>query len=106
MKDFSQYKMVKENLKHIVGTLKSNTAAHDAMRINVKSEGWLEVYDKPTPEDLVSIILNCIAHKTSDYDQGCKIGNMSPLLVSLTYDDNFLHPCMMCSYRCYMILVE
>ena len=59
--------IVQENLKDIVGTLKSNTAAHDALRMSVKSKRWLEVYEKPTAEDLVSIILNCIKLKASDY---------------------------------------
>ena len=66
-KDSPQYKIVKANLKNIVGTLKSNTAAHDAMRMSVKSEGWLEVYDKPTAEDLVSIIQNRIELEPSNY---------------------------------------
>ena len=59
---------MKTNLNHIVDTLKSNTAAHDAMRMRVKSKGWLEVYDKPTAEDLVSIIQNRIELEASDYD--------------------------------------
>ena len=67
-KDSPQYKIVKDNLKHIVGTLKTNTAAHDALRMSVKSKGWLEVHDKPRAEDLVSIILNRIEHNASDYD--------------------------------------
>ena len=67
-KDSPQHKIVKKNLKHIVGTLKSNTAAHDAMRMSMKSEGWLEVYEKPTAEDLVSIIQNRIELEVCDYD--------------------------------------
>ena len=56
-----------KNLKDIVGTLMCNTAAHHALRLNVKSKGWLETYEKPTAEDLVSIILNRIEHNASDY---------------------------------------
>ena len=66
-KDSPQYKIVKENFKHIVSTLKSNTAAHDAMRMSVKSKGWLEVYETPTAEGLVVIIQNRIELEAGDY---------------------------------------
>ena len=44
-----------------------NTAAHHALRMSVKSKRWLEVYEKPTAEDLVSIILNCIKLEAGAY---------------------------------------
>ena len=67
-KDSPQYKIMKENLKHIVTTLKCNTAAHDALKMSMKCEGWLEVYDDPTADGLVPIILNRIELEAGDYD--------------------------------------
>ena len=73
-----QYKIVKGNLKHIVATLKCNSAAHDALRMNVKSEGWLEAYHEPSAEELIGIILNRIELKASDYG----------LLMNMLHDTN------------------
>ena len=67
-KDSPQYKIVKENLKHIVTTLKCNTAAHDTLKISMKSEGWVAIYDNPTADNLVPIILNRIELEAGNYD--------------------------------------
>ena len=66
-KESPQYKILQQNFEHIVATLMCNTAAHHVLRLNVKSKGWLEVYEKPTAEVLISIILNCIKQNASDY---------------------------------------
>ena len=59
-KDSPQYKIVQNNFDNIVDTLKSNTAAHHALRRILKSQKWLVVHDEPTEEKLVSVILNRI----------------------------------------------
>ena len=66
-KDSPQHKIVHTNYDDIVVTLMSNTAAHHALRGSLKSQKWLALYDEPTAEMLVTIILNRIYLKASEY---------------------------------------
>ena len=64
-----QYNIVQQNLKYIVHTLKSNTAAYDDLKLSVKTERWLELHDEPKEEKLIAMILDRIENDASEYSK-------------------------------------
>ena len=62
-----EYKKVLVNLKNITDTLRANKRAADGLCLKLKMESWIEVADDPSPNELMTVVLDRIKKDASQF---------------------------------------
>lgn len=66
-KKSDEYKIVLHHLQDINTTLQANEAAAASLRVTLIEEEWIDFTDKPSPQQMMTIVLNRIKSTPSEY---------------------------------------